>query len=203
MPLGPTGSRMPSTTAPVVARVGPSRTARAYHLLESFAAAIADALLAGLSGAPRCACGCASRTSCSIRLSPTRPCASSAVAAVPSRYEMRILYVASRLPFPRVTARNPNLPAPVLRNVSFSLEPEVAARASRFAGTIWPDDTRRALFPEAEVEVEIGRQGGGHRPVLRQPDAVDVPRVLGERESRLNRRRATRLRRERRDRVVV
>ena len=61
----------------VVSRVRAISDARAYQLLEAFAAAIADALVAEFPS-PRCAFGCASRTSCSTRPSSSRRSPSSA-----------------------------------------------------------------------------------------------------------------------------
>ena len=193
--------RLPARSSPASGR---SRMARAYHLLEAFAAAIAEALLARVAGRRACGCACASRTSCSIRPSSTRP----------SRVERRAARSLSRSrdaepvrrlahALRRVRRRGTRTGRALVREREPLARPGCDRSGEPIVSRDALDDAGVPCFQSPRSTLRVGGQGGGDAAVLRQPDAVDVAGVLDPVEARLHRRRRLRLRRQRRDRVVV
>ena len=157
--------------------------ARAYHLLEAFSAAIADALLEDF---PVSAVRVRVRKP-DVVLDPPVEFAA-VVGRTPRgrhdrRYETRRRYVASRTPFVGTTARNAKRPGPLLVNVRRSVVPGLIAAREPVRPGDPLRDADRCLLPEAEIEVRIGRQRRREPAVLREPDAVDVTGVLDRRRA--------------------
>ena len=171
----------------VVARVRQVSDARAYHLLEALR-----------GGDRRCAARRLARsTAVRVRVrkpdvvldppvefaavsrgAPTGVARSTGHRARPPLRETRSVYVGSRTSFGE---HDREVREPARRRCCEVISLR-ASRRDRPGEPVTADDplgdARRALLPEAEVDVGVGGHGGGDAAVLRQPDAIDVARVF-------------------------